>query len=68
MRVGSQRRKSQRIARRSAAALGLLQSFGEMGGTEERRLLDLGRQISEPSLVMAVGKGTTQRKTVEVNP
>ena len=34
MRVGTQRRRSQRIARRCAATLGLLQSFVEMTRTE----------------------------------
>jgi hypothetical protein len=68
MRVGTQRRRSQRIARRCAATLGLLQSFVELSRIEDRRLLDLGRQISEPSLVMTIAKGTEQSKTVEVNP
>ena len=68
MRVGTQRRRSQRIARRCAATLGLLQSLVEMSRIEDRRLLDLGRQISEPSLVMTIAKGTEQSKTVEVNP
>jgi hypothetical protein len=63
MRVGTQRRRSQRIARHCAATLGLLQSFVEMSRTEDRRFLDFGRPISEPSLVMAIAKGTKQSKS-----
>lgn len=68
MRVGTQRRRSQSLAQRCAATLGLLQSFVEMSRIEDRRLLDLDRQLSEPSLVMTIAKDTKQGKTVEVNP